>query len=300
MTSQSGVVSRSSLATFGFIASDLQQNDIYYHIDDVVGRQVLLKGDRVHFELATENGELRAKQVQLDSQSGLEAEWFAAVLMQNCVKLRFLAEAGQDLNAMLRSEWNCLRCKGTGTGQSMRAGDIKISRRIWACGHCKGTGHNVSLPTAICLAVQHEKSDSLKAIIELGADVCKQMPLLEAVSKGNPDFVKLLLEAHADPNIEHEARVPLCSAARNGHTSIAVMLLDSGAQVCLLHDSHSDEGELVTADRLAVRHGHHDTARAIQIRVTALALPALPAPMRVLVCKYCRFWKEDASSLCVV
>ena len=144
------------------------------------------------------------------------------------------------------------------------------------------------MPTAICLAVQHEKPESLKAIIEMGADVNKQKPLLEATSKGNKELVQILLDALANPNIQHEGSVPLDLASRKGHTSIALMLLDSGAKLTAheYFDDNCDEVEFITADEEASRCGHHETARAIHRHSIALALPFLPQPLSRLVCEY--------------
>lgn len=271
MTSKTGVVKKSIVERgFGFISSDGEQPDIFYHINDVVGKQMLMEGDKVHFEVAIKKGKLCAKKVQVEGLSGLEEEWFAAALEQDCAKLRSLAAAGQDVNAIRRSKQKCQRCNGTGEGQGGYSGeDIQVSRRNWICWKCKGTGYDARLPTAICLAVQHEKPESLKAIVDMGADVNKQKPLLAATSKGNKGIV------------------PLDLASRKGHTSIALMLLDSGAQL-LAHEYYDDyEVEFITADEQASRCGHHETARAIHRHSIALALPFLPQSLSRLVCEYC-------------
>ena len=56
-------------------------------------------------------------------------------------------------------------------------------------------------------------------------------PLIFAVNFGAIEIVRLLLEAGAEPNISNEGSTVLATAAMNGYTRIATMLLEAGARV---------------------------------------------------------------------
>lgn len=56
-------------------------------------------------------------------------------------------------------------------------------------------------------------------------------PLIFAVNFGAIEIVRLLLEAGAEPNISNEGSTVLATAAMNGYTRIATLLLEAGARV---------------------------------------------------------------------
>src|ERR1700722_5135024 len=73
-----------------------------------------------------------------------------------------------------------------------------------------------------------------KAQIEVRASGTGMSPLTSAVRSGETDMVKLLLDHHADANVENEPpngpRSPLSFAVEYKHPQIAVLLLDHGAK----------------------------------------------------------------------
>ncbi len=91
--------------------------------------------------------------------------------------------------------------------------------------------------TALLIAIQKNKIDAVKFLLENGADPNYQRPdsitpLRSAIDNENEKIVALLLENGADVNIDNaNGWVPLMSAARSGNLSIVKMLIDKGANV---------------------------------------------------------------------
>jgi ankyrin repeat protein len=83
--------------------------------------------------------------------------------------------------------------------------------------------------------------------------------LIWAASQNHYQIVKMLLDAHADPNQQdHLGLTALMEAARSGHTQIVQILLDAHANP----DLQSKKG--YTALMLAIFNGHLDIARMLE------------------------------------
>mmetsp|Transcript_124756 Transcript_124756/g.216310 ORF Transcript_124756/g.216310 Transcript_124756/m.216310 type:complete len:381 (-) Transcript_124756:113-1255(-) len=272
MASQGGIVKTYFCDKgYGFISSQGARR-VIFHIKEVVGQQIPINGDKVRFEMGTSRGKPCAQRVQIESLSGYEQEWFAAILEQDDAKLCSLAASGQDVNAVCRDKQPCPRCGGSGLGQGGYSGeDICITRRHWDCGVCEGEKSVRPMQTGVTLAVENDKPNSLQTLISLGADVNKQSPLCQATLRKNAQLVHALLVARANPNLEKgaDASAPLMVAARRGDKSIVQILLEAGAdpnatEIDDIFDDYCDEVEFVTADSVARRQGHHDIACAIR------------------------------------
>ena len=100
-------------------------------------------------------------------------------------------------------------------------------------------------------------------------------PLHEAVRRGRPETVRLLVERGADVNFpgslcEGRSSYPIETAARAGHLEIARFLLDSGAEV----DKSSDNAMNATVE--AARFLHPDLLALLFERGGTIATNALP------------------------
>jgi uncharacterized protein len=98
-------------------------------------------------------------------------------------------------------------------------------------------------------------------------------PLYTAAAQGETELARLLLRAGADPNLRsggEQEGTPLCAAACHGHAEIVGALLAYGA------DPNLREDEWWTPLRWAAGQGHEDVARAL---LGAGANPDLGAPL---------------------
>ena len=89
--------------------------------------------------------------------------------------------------------------------------------------------------TALMSAALHAQRDTVKALIERGADVNARADeysvLLAAVYGGDPGIVKLLLEKGADANFRNErGKTPLRAAQETRRKEIAALLQGAGAK----------------------------------------------------------------------
>jgi hypothetical protein len=79
----------------------------------------------------------------------------------------------------------------------------------------------------LCDAAESGDPDILRILLDAGAEVNKYCPLCRATDSGNPDILRILLEAGADVN----KYCPLCDAAESGNPDIVRVLLDAGANI---------------------------------------------------------------------
>lgn len=118
-------------------------------------------------------------------------------------------------------------------------------------------------------AIAAKNAARVSSWIKLGADVNAsdkhyRIPLLEAVSSGNPETVKVLLDAGANVNVSMcrygYGRTPLHEAAEFSKPEIVEILLKAGADV------NARDRNGYTPLRLTSRFGHPadaDTARIL-------------------------------------
>ena len=97
--------------------------------------------------------------------------------------------------------------------------------------------------SALNIAVERHNVDMVRQLVgpgranlETTVDFSGTTPLVTAVYAGQEDIIELLLEAHANPNVElpaeyHTFRTPLQVAIGRGFTHIAEMLIDAGALI---------------------------------------------------------------------
>ncbi len=110
------------------------------------------------------------------------------------------------------------------------------------------------------MAAVRRRTDMARFLLDLGARVddrnAGRTPLHTASSTGADDFVKLLLEYHADPNATADGGItPLHIAARHGSAKIAELLLDHGAAV-----DQRDMHGLTALHHWGIRDGKPETA----------------------------------------
>ena len=120
------------------------------------------------------------------------------------------------------------------------------------------------------------KADSVSEAVEAGVDVNRQLefgrqilpPLFIAVSKGQQDVVRTLIQAGADVDAGVQkgdsklptGTTPLIMAAQGGHEGIARLLIDAGANV-----NYKVPGRRgTTALKVARGRGHKDTAKLLR------------------------------------
>lgn len=104
---------------------------------------------------------------------------------------------------------------------------------------------------------------ALRAANAAGSDVNRSFPdsdecvLTTAVSKGDLEIVRLLLELGADPNVRETVTPPLIAAAASGSRELVTTLLDAGAEV----DVRDEDGS--TPLMIAAACGHVDIIREL-------------------------------------
>jgi ankyrin repeat protein len=76
-------------------------------------------------------------------------------------------------------------------------------------------------------------------LITKGADVHVGGVLIDAIIGGNPEVVRILLQAGTDPNQESGYRSPLMWAVKKRNTTIVNMLLDHGANINFINSQDS-------------------------------------------------------------
>jgi ankyrin repeat protein len=108
-----------------------------------------------------------------------------------------------------------------------RNGTPEITKLFLEHGASKG------LQQAFLLAIDRERIDSMRLLLNAGAKVNGNFPpLLAAVRTGNTESVNVLLEAGADVNgKDDDGTTPLILAALFNHEGIIKMLLEAGADL---------------------------------------------------------------------
>ena len=124
--------------------------------------------------------------------------------------------------------------------------------------------------TPLDIAVKHRQLEVAKLLLKRGAKVSGihrngNSPLFWAVKRNNFDMVKLLLDAHSDPNAPYRGYLPICEAASLGSIDIIDLLLQRGANIdktgeCLSWSGHWDNRPAVW---LACYHGHIEVVRML-------------------------------------
>ena len=112
--------------------------------------------------------------------------------------------------------------------------------------------------TALWCAVAFNKMDTVKCLLELGADINTVCPLRAAVFEGNLDMVKFLVENGAMVNIPSRYYNNTClmlAAVRNNNANIVNYLLENGANL------HAKDQDGRTALHYATEQGNFDIVR---------------------------------------
>jgi ankyrin repeat protein len=117
-----------------------------------------------------------------------------------------------------------------------RKGDAKAVKRRLAMGINPNSRHLLSLETPLIEAARRGHLDTVKVLVEGGADVNRQGeawygPLHCAAYGGHLETVKYLLEHGASVQVFEGHDRPLNSAAQAGHVHIAELLLGHGADI---------------------------------------------------------------------
>jgi len=95
---------------------------------------------------------------------------------------------------------------------------------------------NVYGPTPLCIALDNNRIDIAKLLLDFQADatIPKGNPALHiAASRGNKEFVELMLKARTDPNAKREpdGATALHAACGNNKIDIVNLLIDSNADI---------------------------------------------------------------------
>jgi cytohesin len=148
----------------------------------------------------------------------------AAVRAHRTENVRLLLAAGASVNVReAQNGWTLLRrAKNDG------AADIAELLRT------AGASDDGEADDALLAALRNRDSQAAQQALSAGAnpntrDQFGQYPLQEAVQRGDLDRVRVLLAAHADPNLG-SVQKPLFIAAQRGYAEIVQALLDAGAR----------------------------------------------------------------------
>jgi ankyrin repeat protein len=117
-----------------------------------------------------------------------------------------------------------------------RRGDAQAVKRRLALGLSPNGRHWLSLDTPLIEAARRGHLDTVKVLVEGGADVNRQGeawygPLHCAAFGGHLETVKYLLEHGASVRVFEGHDKPLNSAAQAGHIHVATVLLGRGADI---------------------------------------------------------------------
>lgn len=112
------------------------------------------------------------------------------------------------------------------------------------------------------LACENHDVELVKLLLEKKADVNRptknnRYPLLLCSYSGYEDIAKLLIQYHADPNVEGREGLPLYAASKNGHRNVISLLLQNEAAI----NKTDSDGE--TAIFGSVRHGHPEITKLL-------------------------------------
>lgn len=155
--------------------------------------------------------------------------------------LAYLKERGADIN-------HCDEKLGTPLTLGMFKGDVDEQFARWLIK--EGADVTTHAPsgersTALHKAAEFGSLDLIKLILDKGGhtlfdkkDVKNATPLLIAAEHGREDVVELFLGQYkVDPN-QYVHYTPLFLATQNGHYGVCKLLVDAGANVDLVDDTH--------------------------------------------------------------
>ncbi|KAK3745897.1 hypothetical protein QZH41_017874 [Actinostola sp. cb2023] len=182
------------------------------------------------------------------------AAWFSAVSCGNERELRYLIDAGADINVI----------DNVGDTALMLAaenGKEEVARVLIDAGADINVTNNYG-DTALMLAAENGKEEVI-ALIDAGADVNVTnndgyTALMLAAEKGKDEVVRALMKAGADINVTNKyGYTALMIAAGNGKKEVARALIDGGADVNVANND-GDTALILTAE-----NGKEEVARAL-------------------------------------
>ena len=212
--------------------------------------------------LAARRGHTEVVELLLDHGAALEEtdnRGFTTLLYAassgNLDLVRFLVDRGADVGVVApmprtrEADRRTNTATTTNEGRGITAADVAFQHEVQR-GQTEMTRYLTSQgvlldPNApvmrgigkLDFAVSPGNVDMVRLLIELGADVNAQTayplsPLFNASYKGDSEIVRLLLDAGADINApSYEGMPPIAGAVARGHADIVALLLDRGAEL---------------------------------------------------------------------
>ena len=184
--------------------------------------------------------------------NGLTALMYAA-MSGNVYCVHILLDAGADVNAVHKSEYDEEYHTIVRSTYAIRSGNIEVLDLLLAAG-----ADADGLEEGLITVATEGNHVFLRHLIELGADVNLDKGLFWATRNGHHRCVRCLIEAGSDVNVQEGAA--LLVSAEGGHEKCLNQLIRAGADVnqCYLHDANSKAIKRLLCAGIIINQIKHD------------------------------------------